>query len=44
VAQIISTLYKGDNKGGGGGGDGGGDSNIKLHEACLSFSVAPFVG
>jgi len=48
VAQIINTLYNCDNKGGGGGGGGGDDdddnNNIKLSEACLSFSVAPFVG
>ena len=58
MAQIINTLYNGDNKGGGDGDGGGvgdddggggdddddGNNNIKLSEACLSFSVAPFVG
>ena len=48
MAQIINTLHKGDNKDGGGGGDDDDDdsinNNIKLPEACLSFSVTPFVG
>ena len=48
MAQIISTLHKDDNKDGGGGGDDDDDdnnnNNIKLSEACLFFSVTPFVG
>jgi hypothetical protein len=46
VAQIINTLHKGDNKNGGDddNDDDDDNNNIKLPEACLSFSVTPFIG